>query len=55
MKATFNERFAMKTILDYDPKTDEFLPKPVSIISLLYEYSHCYKFIKVKLKVNNRS
>jgi hypothetical protein len=29
MKATFNERFAMKTILDYDVFNDEFEPKPV--------------------------
>ena len=28
-KATFNERFAMKTILDYDVFNDEFDPKPV--------------------------
>jgi len=30
-KATFNERFAMKTILDYDVFNDEFDPKPVMI------------------------
>jgi hypothetical protein len=30
MKATFNERFAMKTILDYDLFNDEYEPKPVS-------------------------
>ena len=29
MKATFNERFAMKTILDFDVSTDSFEPKPV--------------------------
>ena len=29
MKATFNERFAMKTILDYDTSTDTYDPKPV--------------------------
>lgn len=29
MKATFNERFAMKTILDYDLFNDEYESKPV--------------------------
>ncbi len=28
-KANFNERFAMKTILDYDLFHDEYDPKPV--------------------------
>jgi hypothetical protein len=30
-KATFNERFAMKTILDFDVFNEEFEPKPVNI------------------------
>ena len=30
-KAVFNERFAMKTLLDYDFLTGEYEPKPVSI------------------------
>ena len=29
MRAVFNERFAMKTILDYDIFSDDFEPKPV--------------------------
>jgi hypothetical protein len=33
-KATFNERFAMKTILDFDVFNDEFDPKPVSILKV---------------------
>jgi hypothetical protein len=32
-KATFNERFAMKTILDFDLETDTFDPKPVITLS----------------------
>lgn len=33
-KATFNERFAMKTILDYNAFEDDYEPKPVSIYNL---------------------
>lgn len=29
-KATFNERFAMKTILDFNVFEDDYDPKPVS-------------------------
>ena len=37
-KATFNERFAMKTILDYDVFNDEYDPKPVSKNKVLDTY-----------------
>lgn len=30
LKATFNERFAMKTILDFNVFEDDYDPKPVS-------------------------
>jgi hypothetical protein len=30
-KATFNERFAMKTSVDYDPENDEYHAKVVSL------------------------
>ena len=34
-KAVFNERFAMKTVLNYNSRTEEYEAKPVSI-----EYHH---------------
>ena len=46
MKATFNERFAMKTILDYDTSTDTYDPKPVKENFLLYKYSLCWNYTK---------
>ena len=33
-KALFNEKFAMKTVLDYNEDTEEFEPKPVTTHSL---------------------
>ena len=37
-KATFNERFAMKTILDFDVFNDEFEPKPVIITNQIFNF-----------------
>ena len=42
MKATFNERFAMKTILDFDVFNDEYEPKPVKyhhVLNLLVSFT----------------
>ena len=51
-KATFNERFAMKTILNYDPIKDEFEPKPVSINHLFNKvYSHYSKYTEVSRQI----
>ena len=44
-KALINERFAMKTILDYNEETEEYLPKPVLIIHF-YIFSHYYNYSK---------
>lgn len=45
-KATFNERFAMKTILDFNVFEDDYEPKPVS-----YYFIYFYTPL-IKLKVN---
>ena len=46
-KVIFNERFAMKTILNYDAVEDTYEQKPVNEISLyMLPFSHSCKYLK---------